>query len=274
MKIIINADDLGISKGTNYATKETHIKGCLTHSSLMVNTRYFKHALENVVEKCPALKIGLHLNLTYGKPVSDVDEVPLLVNKNGTFKHSMMVLFLKLLMNKKKYLKQLEVEIENQLHLIKKNVPFIEHINGHEHVHLLPGVKQIVKRKCTENAIRFREINEGLFRTFWVSRNHHVFFPKNILKYFIIKFLSGKVNRENYFFSILLTERIKFKDFKNLIDNHNYNQVEVMVHINKPTEDTDAVFESKLEKRHVLSQKRYAEYQQCLLKLDSTNDIY
>ena len=50
-KLIINADDLGFSLGVNKAILEANNKGFLSHASLMANTEYFNHAIEEIKKK-------------------------------------------------------------------------------------------------------------------------------------------------------------------------------------------------------------------------------
>lgn len=84
-KIIFSCDDLGINKRTNETILKCLKFGIASSSSLLVNTPAFRHALNNVV---PIFKnkIGLHLNLTIGKPILKNNYLPDLVNDKGFFK--------------------------------------------------------------------------------------------------------------------------------------------------------------------------------------------
>ena len=66
-KLIINADDLGLSPGVNQAILKAHNDGFLSHASLMANTEYFDNAIEEIIPQCENLMIGVHVNLTCAK---------------------------------------------------------------------------------------------------------------------------------------------------------------------------------------------------------------
>lgn len=69
MKLIVNADDFGLSKGSNYGIYEAHINGIVTSTTLMVTMPAVLHA-KRLAEKAPKLAIGLHLNIALGKPLT------------------------------------------------------------------------------------------------------------------------------------------------------------------------------------------------------------
>ena len=67
---IFNADDFGISKGVNAAIVKAHKEGILNSTSLMINQKYALQAVDEA-KIMPALKVGLHLNLTNEIPAAD-----------------------------------------------------------------------------------------------------------------------------------------------------------------------------------------------------------
>ena len=50
-KLIINADDLGITPGTNNAIFYGHDNGYITHASIMANCDYFNDAIIGIKKK-------------------------------------------------------------------------------------------------------------------------------------------------------------------------------------------------------------------------------
>ncbi len=68
-RLIINADDFGISRGVNVGIIEAAEAGTVTSASLIVNLPGFADALDRAVP-CPALSLGLHLNFTLGRPLT------------------------------------------------------------------------------------------------------------------------------------------------------------------------------------------------------------
>src|SRR5205809_825569 len=63
--LIVTADDFGISRGVNRGIAQAHREGILTSTSLMVNRPASVQAAD-VGRACPALNIGLHLELDAG----------------------------------------------------------------------------------------------------------------------------------------------------------------------------------------------------------------
>ena len=78
MKLLVNADDFGFSKGINLGILEAFRNGVVTNTSLMVNMPGFEHAVE-LMKQYPELKVGLHLvtsvckGITRGLSVYDED---------------------------------------------------------------------------------------------------------------------------------------------------------------------------------------------------------
>lgn len=81
-KLIINADDFGFSKSVNYGIIDSYREGILTSTTLMANTPAFEHAVELAKEN-PGLGVGVHLVLTFSKPL--IKNARTIVDKNGNF---------------------------------------------------------------------------------------------------------------------------------------------------------------------------------------------
>ena len=84
-RLIVNADDLGLSPGVNRGILETCQKGIVTSTTAMVNMPDAAAGLELIRTQAPHIGIGLHLNLSYGRPLLDPAEVPSLVRGDGQF---------------------------------------------------------------------------------------------------------------------------------------------------------------------------------------------
>ncbi len=81
MKLIVNADDFGLSKGVNYGILEAHLNGIVTSTTLMITMPEVEHAI-SISKDAPNLKIGLHLNITLGSPITNC---PSLVKEGNVF---------------------------------------------------------------------------------------------------------------------------------------------------------------------------------------------
>ena len=84
-KLIINADDYGRTAAISTGIRESHLKGLVSTSTVMMN---FSTAIDDIGlahTECPKLGLGVHLTLTAGRPVLPAAQVPSLVNNDGTF---------------------------------------------------------------------------------------------------------------------------------------------------------------------------------------------
>lgn len=80
--LIVNADDFGLTAGVNRAVEEAHRGGILTSTTVLVGGDAAEEA-GAVARRCPELGIGLHVNLTQGRPLLDPARVRTLVDGEG-----------------------------------------------------------------------------------------------------------------------------------------------------------------------------------------------
>jgi predicted glycoside hydrolase/deacetylase ChbG (UPF0249 family) len=85
-KLIVNGDDFGFNREITDGIIECHTKGILTSTTLMVNMPAVEYAVEEG-KKYPNLSVGIHLNLTQGRPLSAIEKIPALVGSDGNFKN-------------------------------------------------------------------------------------------------------------------------------------------------------------------------------------------
>ncbi|HEX9046048.1 MAG TPA: ChbG/HpnK family deacetylase, partial [Verrucomicrobiae bacterium] len=86
-RLIVNADDFGLSASVNTAVVRAHREGILTSASLMVNEPGFAEAVALAREN-PKLGVGLHLTLLMGHAALPPEKIPGLVNARGEFSNS------------------------------------------------------------------------------------------------------------------------------------------------------------------------------------------
>ena len=83
--MIINADDFGYSESVNKAISDCFEKGLINRTTIMVNMPYTEDAADIAKENGFFDKVGLHINLTEGKALSDTCSVSPLCDENGYF---------------------------------------------------------------------------------------------------------------------------------------------------------------------------------------------
>ncbi len=81
MRLIIEADDFGLSKSITDGIIEGIKGGYITSTNIMANMPYAKYAVEKAIEN-NLKSVGLHINLTVGKPAI---ENAALTDENGNF---------------------------------------------------------------------------------------------------------------------------------------------------------------------------------------------
>ena len=84
VRLIVNADDFGMARPITDAIIDCHRRGIVTSTSWMANMPEAEHAARRVRE-VPGLGVGVHLNLTQGRPLSQPERIPLLVGTDGDF---------------------------------------------------------------------------------------------------------------------------------------------------------------------------------------------
>lgn len=148
-KLIVNADDFGLTIGVNKGIIEAHVNGILTSTTLMVNTPGFLNAVD-LSKLYPNLGVGFHFNLTYGAPLLDPSKVPSLVNKDGRF-HPIS---LKALLSWKT--EDVRKELQAQWERIKASNIHITHIDSHHYIQSHPIVRKEMVRLSLEEGLPMR----------------------------------------------------------------------------------------------------------------------
>ncbi len=137
-QLIVNADDFGISPGVNRGIVQAHRQGIVTSASLMANLPGAAEAVELAIS-APGLELGLHVNLTAGRPVSPPHLVPALLGPDGRFLSPPRLLWrLSVGIVPAEQLEQeMVAQVERALDLGAR----IAHLDSHHHVHIHPRVR-------------------------------------------------------------------------------------------------------------------------------------
>lgn len=140
-RIVINADDFGLTHGINEGIITAMERGIVGSASLMVNFPDSAEALRVAREK--NFSIGWHFNLTLGKPVSDPETIPSLIGKDGRF-YPRNQLLLRCLLRRVRA-DDVRRELEAQWQFFTDAGLHPEHIDGHEHCHVFPVICDVVR---------------------------------------------------------------------------------------------------------------------------------
>lgn len=149
-RLIVNADDYGMSPGINWAVEQLHQRGRLTSASLMVNTPWSARALDYAAAE-PSLCIGIHLNLTTDAPLLPAEKVPSLVNASGQF-YSASAFLVRLLAGRVD-MNELEAEWRAQINACLARDISPAHIDTHMHLHAVPVLGNLIAGLARDYAI-------------------------------------------------------------------------------------------------------------------------
>src|SRR5207245_3558275 len=149
--LIVNADDLGWTEGVNRGIVEAFHHGIVTSASLLANGAAFAGGVDSA-RSAPGLGVGVHLNLTDGPPVADPEAIKSLLNSAGQFAGSPESLLLRRA-RRGLLLTEVEREWDAEIHKIRKAGISPTHLDGHKHVHMLPGLFEVALKLAKRHQI-------------------------------------------------------------------------------------------------------------------------
>ncbi len=141
-RVIINADDFGLSPGVNRGIVSGFRDGILTSTTMLVNLNHFDDAV-SLARDNPDLPLGIHLSLLWGRPLSEPLDVPTLVERDGCFPRSLSTLAARYFVGRLSR-KQVCLELRNQVRKFLDAGLTPTHFDTHKHVHCLPGILEAV----------------------------------------------------------------------------------------------------------------------------------
>jgi chitin disaccharide deacetylase len=155
-RLIINADDFGLTPGVNRAIAELHQARALTSATLMATGPAFEDAV-TIANAYPNLGVGCHIVLTDGTPISPPHTIPTLLGPDGKNLRASLVDFLQALL--RGVIRQDDIEREALAQIQKIQYAGIKptHIDTHKHTHLFPAVIRPLlnlAERCSIPAIR------------------------------------------------------------------------------------------------------------------------
>ncbi len=187
-RLIVNADDFGLSHSVNAAVIRAHREGILTTASLMVNEPGFDEAVKLAREN-PKLGVGLHLTLLMGRSALPPDQIPGLVNARGEFSNSPIGVGFNYFF-RHGLREQLRAEIHAQFEKFHSTGLPLDHVNGHLHLHLHPVIFNILMADAEKLRItHFRLTRDCLARCRRMSRGHFFYKMSHAA---IFEFFSGR----------------------------------------------------------------------------------
>jgi predicted glycoside hydrolase/deacetylase ChbG (UPF0249 family) len=141
MKIIVNADDLGMSEAVNEAIFDGMRRGVITSATMLANGPEVDSAARNL-DRFPNCSFGVHLNLTEFQPLCPETRTELsnILDENGDFNGNRI----REVMISPRMLKAIFREWCSQIeHLVRLGVK-PSHFDAHHHVHTIPQMLPVL----------------------------------------------------------------------------------------------------------------------------------
>ncbi len=151
VRLIVHADDLGLTVPVNQGILEAHIRGLVTSTSLMPTGRAFGDAVVRTRET-PTLDVGVHLTLVAEEPVARRNTS--LTAGTGRFPKGFAE-FALMYMRGAFRLADIRAELTAQIDKVLDHGVPISHIDSHQHVHVLPGIREITMELAERYGVRF-----------------------------------------------------------------------------------------------------------------------
>jgi hopanoid biosynthesis associated protein HpnK len=212
LKLVVHADDFGLSEPINDGILKAHRNGVLTSASLMANGRGFEHAV-SICRQVPTLDVGVHLTLVEERPVLDAPSVTTLVDENGRF-HRRATVLAQRYFRRKISIEQVHSELDAQIRKVLSHGIRVTHLDGHQHAHMLPRILRVTVDLARRYGIRFLRFPAEQVALYMLAKreaftrlpqlaglNFLSFLGRNAsirrTDHFVGFFLGGKLNKAN-----------------------------------------------------------------------------
>ncbi len=156
-RLIINADDFGLTHGVNRAIAEAHQHGVVTSATLMANGAAFEDAAR-IARSAPRLGVGCHVLLVDGSPILESAQVSsLLTSPDGKQFGTGIAKFSLRALSGRLESSQVEAEVTAQIRKLQSAGIGVSHLDSHKHTHMFPSVFRPLlhaARECGVRAVR------------------------------------------------------------------------------------------------------------------------
>jgi hopanoid biosynthesis associated protein HpnK len=149
-RLIVNADDFGLTSGVNRAIVEGNQSGIVTSATLMANAQAADDAIDLALSQ-PGLKTGCHVVLIDGVPLTT--NLSSLTNGSPRFRNSLKQFALSAV-RKQIAAEEIQREVEAQIRKIQSRGLKLTHVDSHKHTHMFPHVLRPMLRATKACGIR------------------------------------------------------------------------------------------------------------------------
>jgi chitin disaccharide deacetylase len=158
-RLIVNADDLGAGESRNAGIFEAIEAGSVTSVSILPNGPALEDALRGIrALRLRRISFGVHFNISEGKPIASASRC--ILGPDGCFRGKGRTQSLLLGRENSELEKEIRKELSAQITLIQDAGIRVDHLDGHQHVHILPAVVRAAAEAAKAHGISWVRIPE------------------------------------------------------------------------------------------------------------------
>jgi len=161
-RVIINADDFGLTTGINQGIIESHLNGPVNSTTMMMNG----HAVDDAVrlsQQYSDLHVGVHLVLSWGKPLASTSQS--LTKTDGTFRFTSRYVDEQPPAPNDVYL-EWKAQIEA---FLATGLP-LHHLDSHHHIHGWSAIDSVIVELANEYQTMFRATENENHQDLWLTK--------------------------------------------------------------------------------------------------------
>jgi hopanoid biosynthesis associated protein HpnK len=152
-RLIINADDFGLTAGVNRGILEGHQNGVVSSTTVMACSQGFQDAA-TLPQRAPGLSVGCHVVLVDGQSTLNPSQIPTLMGRNDGWFREKLLTFACLAATGKLDAGQIEAEATAQIQKLQSAGIAVSHLDSHKHTHIFPVVVRGMLRAAQNCGIR------------------------------------------------------------------------------------------------------------------------
>jgi hopanoid biosynthesis associated protein HpnK len=154
-RLIVNADDFGLTSGVNRAIVEAHSRGIVTSATLMATGTAFAEAAQ-LARTVPGMSVGCHVVLIDGQPVLGPLQLSTLIHRGTAapiFRNGLKTFAARAVAGRLNP-EEVEAEATAQIRKIQAAGISVSHLDTHKHTHLFPAVLRPLLRAARACGVR------------------------------------------------------------------------------------------------------------------------
>lgn len=150
MKLIVNADDFGYTERVSAGILRGHRDGIVTTTTFMTNAPHTDGAAK-LARATPSLDVGVHLVVSFGRPLADIARVRSLVDADGKFFRPKQLLSRDI--DREEALTEYRAQYERARELLGRDPT---HVDTHHWVHDHPALEWAIGELADETGAAAR----------------------------------------------------------------------------------------------------------------------